>query len=237
MEGYSRLATFMAAYPEVAILRRFSALGLQRILYLQAELTNLEKSLRAMEDADKRSTSEARKDCDLDWLALRGFSDAENNVTKAKALSGNATEPTRRHCACCDTDVVQPPANKRWALVLEIGQKLNDYNEAVLQQAAMFRIEKPGSRDLFSLQDWMKNPGRGDIGLSGIDRNVWADPDLPDFLVLKARKHDSILSAWISNNAVQFMHKITNWIVSYTENRSDVGNLLRFWGPLRIHDA
>ena len=41
--GYEGLAQFMGVYPELAIFRRFGALNLQNVLFLQAEITTLEE--------------------------------------------------------------------------------------------------------------------------------------------------------------------------------------------------
>lgn len=71
MEGYTKLATLMGAYPEVAIVRRFARLNAQNILYLQAELVHLESRLNELEDQDKDSSDPDRTDCALDWFALR----------------------------------------------------------------------------------------------------------------------------------------------------------------------
>jgi hypothetical protein len=41
--GYEGLAQLMGVYPELAIFRRFGALNLQNVLFLQAEITALEE--------------------------------------------------------------------------------------------------------------------------------------------------------------------------------------------------
>ena len=45
MEGYAKLASFMASDSEFAIFRRFGALNAQNLLYYQAELMDLETHL------------------------------------------------------------------------------------------------------------------------------------------------------------------------------------------------
>ena len=53
MEGYAKIAEQTARHPELGIYRRFAALNAQNILYLQAEIHELEADLRefAQEDA------------------------------------------------------------------------------------------------------------------------------------------------------------------------------------------
>ncbi|OCK94898.1 uncharacterized protein K441DRAFT_559211 [Cenococcum geophilum 1.58] len=68
--GYPKLAGQMGLLPETAIFRRFGALNAQNLLYLQAELTYLEKQLRECERADNKSPKGLKSRYALDWLWL-----------------------------------------------------------------------------------------------------------------------------------------------------------------------
>jgi hypothetical protein len=71
MEGYAKIASRIAAHPELGIYRRFAALNAQNTLYLQAELHGLEHELKqyASEDA-AASSDETRKLYSRDWQTL-----------------------------------------------------------------------------------------------------------------------------------------------------------------------
>src|SRR5271156_5469960 len=71
MEGYAKIASRVAAHPELGIYRRFGALNAQNILYLQAELHELEQELQqyAAEDA-AAANDETRKRYSRDWYSL-----------------------------------------------------------------------------------------------------------------------------------------------------------------------
>lgn len=56
--GYPTLASRMSLIPEIAIFRRFGALNAQNLLYLQAELQDMEQSLRDLQVRDNQSTGE-----------------------------------------------------------------------------------------------------------------------------------------------------------------------------------
>ena len=58
MEGYAKIASRISLHPELGIFRRFSALNAQNLLYLQAEIHELEANLReyAAEDAAQPTT-------------------------------------------------------------------------------------------------------------------------------------------------------------------------------------
>jgi hypothetical protein len=81
-------------------------------------------------------------------------------------------------------------------------------DDAVLQQTEMFRIQKPSSRDLKTLQELMSSTNRGDATLAGIvDKVTWENPDRLDLLVLRARREDSLFSALLSDKFVYWFHQ------------------------------
>lgn len=59
--GYPKLAAQMDLQPETSMFRRFGFLNAQNLLYFQAELVALEKSLRKHQIDDSRDTNESRK--------------------------------------------------------------------------------------------------------------------------------------------------------------------------------
>jgi hypothetical protein len=65
--GYTELASIMGKNPELAIFRRFSALNAKNLLYLQAELVNLEARLQR-HAATTPDTEKARYESD--WFSL-----------------------------------------------------------------------------------------------------------------------------------------------------------------------
>jgi hypothetical protein len=70
MEGYAQLAWRMSVHGDLAIVRRFAALNIQNILYLQAELVHLERRLREKEIASNRSENERLRWHARDWQTL-----------------------------------------------------------------------------------------------------------------------------------------------------------------------
>ncbi|CAO2647111.1 Nn.00g080330.m01.CDS01 [Neocucurbitaria sp. VM-36] len=74
--GYPKLAAKIEIQPEVAILRRFGALGAQNLLYFQAELTDLERKVREQQVSDHNSTKGSKSSYAKNWFDL---SDSEND--------------------------------------------------------------------------------------------------------------------------------------------------------------
>ena len=68
--GYHRLASVMGLFPDLAIFRRFATLNVQNILYLQAELVDLEKTLEETALADSLSGDINRREHHRAWYPL-----------------------------------------------------------------------------------------------------------------------------------------------------------------------
>jgi hypothetical protein len=97
MIGYHRVAEFMSAHGEIAILRRFGRLNMLNLMYLQAEITNLEHELDEM--ASQNPNIKAAKD----WVTLSESTHDEDRLQWAltlelrKKLSEFSKNPTRFH--------------------------------------------------------------------------------------------------------------------------------------------
>jgi hypothetical protein len=80
-EGYPQIASFMGEFPEMAMVRRFRGLNARNLLYLQAELVQIEKKLLACEKADAKDDAKKRYTRDFFWLQ-RTENQAENTQWK-----------------------------------------------------------------------------------------------------------------------------------------------------------
>lgn len=87
LDGYPKLAAFQSSFPETAIFRKFGALNLQNLLYLQAQLSRLEAELREIAKEDLESGDPQRLHFNKDWWELSQASEkAGNNIQWLKAL-------------------------------------------------------------------------------------------------------------------------------------------------------
>ena len=72
LDGYPRLGRLMSASPALAIFRRFGTLNAQNLLYLQAEINELERELQEIAIED-RSSADAETQCySREWWKLAG---------------------------------------------------------------------------------------------------------------------------------------------------------------------
>jgi hypothetical protein len=80
VDGYPKLAAHMSPSSEISIFRRFEALNRQNLLYLQAELTGLERQLRNIEaESAKCDSSDPKSRYARDWEWLSDLDDDDNS--------------------------------------------------------------------------------------------------------------------------------------------------------------
>lgn len=71
MDGYNRVAGYMSANHELAIVRRFDALAARNLLIMQAEVANLEDDQISLIFDDKHSSDRNRQDFEYNVLAMK----------------------------------------------------------------------------------------------------------------------------------------------------------------------
>ncbi|KAJ9669069.1 hypothetical protein H2201_000895 [Coniosporium apollinis] len=104
-------------------------------------------------------------------------------------------------------------------LFLKIRKRLREYNEAVIQQAAIAALPEPSAYDLNDLQRFLERPDMGPVALDGLDSLVWGsttDPDsrASDLISLRGRHDEDSFSKWATEKATVrifrwFGHKFT----------------------------
>ncbi|TVY81624.1 hypothetical protein LSUE1_G004823 [Lachnellula suecica] len=172
MKGYAKLGLLMGDFPEVAALRRFSALSAQNLLYLQAEIRQLEVDLRKYAEEDETSQHPDRKVYSVDWFALK-------DSCKETADEGND--------------------GRQWQTILEIREKLERYEIALLRHRALNKMTRPISRDLAFLNRWMQRTDMGNVYFHGEDRSTWSNEEWRhDLVSLGVLGADDIFFRWIS---------------------------------------
>ncbi|KAG9234546.1 hypothetical protein BJ875DRAFT_376161 [Amylocarpus encephaloides] len=187
MAGYPKLGTLMGSHPEYAIFRRFGALNAENLLYLQAEIQDLEILLRIQQSKDKSSTDQDQRIYDREWCTLK---------------------------ECCEAEAYHGRRVTQWSLILQIREKIKEYNAALLQESAVIKLGHPQPICVNFLQAWMQRPAMGDIQLLGGDRKIWSEPDLLDMVSLHHPTSEGLFSNWAAALAMEYFHKYVgrHWI-------------------------
>lgn len=85
--GYAKLANFMARHPELAIFRRFSAIGTEALLCQQAQLASLESRLREVQAENRASSDGEGRFYDHSWDELGSSSELEPGDKRREQFS------------------------------------------------------------------------------------------------------------------------------------------------------
>ena len=72
LNGYNRVASYMGAFPTLAIFRRFLSLNAKNLLCMQAEIINHEYGLQRTIKKDRESKDPIRIQFEYDISALKG---------------------------------------------------------------------------------------------------------------------------------------------------------------------
>jgi len=70
MGSYPKLSDFMGSWPDVAIFRRFGSLNAQNLLFLQAEISHLERELQIIREREEKSEDEKGILAQRNWFEL-----------------------------------------------------------------------------------------------------------------------------------------------------------------------
>ncbi|ROV95952.1 hypothetical protein VMCG_07984 [Cytospora schulzeri] len=174
MDGYPRVAELMAGHEEFAIFRRFRALNMQNLLYLQAEVVHLEEELIELANRDSRHPE--RQYHNRDWWSMANGQGEGNQ--------------------------------DQWQKVQQLRKKLDIYNDAVLKQAQLSRLDRPSRNELKFLRSWLQRPLMGNFPLLGLDRKTWDPQYEKDLLAMRANPASDYFSDWVSDTVVPLFHRL-----------------------------
>jgi hypothetical protein len=191
--GYPRLSERMGAHNESMIFRKFSALNSRVLLYLQADLVQLENQLHAIERRDNKDNHGWRSKyaTDFHWLQKSREDGCDHQLALIREIQGKlqtySTLPSPFHTPRSNTTA----------------------DKMLLQTAQMNRIADPDRFDLTNMQNYLFSDEMGAGAMVGSDSLTWGQPSdraahAPDLLGLCARTTSDSFSRIVAENTVCF---------------------------------
>lgn len=107
---------------------------------------------------------------------------------------------------------------EQWEKVLQLREKLDIYNEAILKQARLTRLDGPSQYELRFLRTWLERPRMGNFPLLGLDRKTWDEDHEGDLLALRARSRSDLFSSWVAETLVPTFHRFIGERFKVCEN-------------------
>ncbi|OTA69141.1 hypothetical protein K449DRAFT_362387 [Hypoxylon sp. EC38] len=96
----------------------------------------------------------------------------------------------------------------QWRKVRRIRKKLREYNEALLQQVDISKLEGPNSNDLEFLRSWFERPSMGCFPIRGLDYKAWEQRRENDLVAIKPRLPPDPFSKWVTNTIFPLYHRV-----------------------------
>ncbi|KAF2119411.1 hypothetical protein BDV96DRAFT_567521 [Lophiotrema nucula] len=127
----------------------------------------------------------------------------ENGDNKQKNKDGYAVD---WHWLKKSSEMDKDPVQLR--LILDIRQKLKEYNEALIQASTVARMEKADKWDVKYIQTFLMTGSMAQSPLVGLDDTTWGSLDSPDdfshqdLVALRPRRLEDPFSNWLARNAV-----------------------------------
>jgi hypothetical protein len=165
MEGYAQLSWRMTTNTDLAIVRRFVTLNTQNLLYLQAELTVLEKRLREIE----------RENCASDVGDRRAYSRDWEKLSNANASEGGDDKQWRMFLLI--REKLSEYSTYHMRRVFLIYEALRDLDKALTQQTIISQRQRPSPNGLIVLRGILEDADKPDY-LLGKEHNTWNEERL-----------------------------------------------------------
>ncbi|KIM96142.1 hypothetical protein OIDMADRAFT_183557 [Oidiodendron maius Zn] len=97
---------------------------------------------------------------------------------------------------------------EQWEKVIQIREKLKEYNEHLQQVVFLSSLQAPKSYDLNFIRQWLKRPKMGNFPILGPDHDSWSTPHADDLLAIRRRESSDPLSRWVINLFIPWFHNI-----------------------------
>lgn len=190
MAGYDKLARLIADHPSLAIYRKFGLLSSKILLYMQAELVNLENELEILvQDDDEEDEKASFK---VSWKAMSSAS-CENGADLQHRKVVNVQEKLRAYRTMRSQNLLEKFSNC--------------LTDAMLLQSSRVRnLAKPRPSDLFVLQEWLEEPRGGDCFLEGIEADPWDPMYEDDLITLTLSEQEDHLAKYLGDRLAPWYH-------------------------------
>ncbi|KAI1864442.1 uncharacterized protein JN550_008999 [Neoarthrinium moseri] len=100
----------------------------------------------------------------------------------------------------------EPEDSEQWHKILEIREKLEQYNETILKQARIAKLNPPVAYDREFLRLWLARPDMGNFPLLGLDQECYTDKHDADLVALRSRPAQDIFSRWFTYCVIPWWH-------------------------------
>ncbi|KAF2193950.1 hypothetical protein K469DRAFT_548266 [Zopfia rhizophila CBS 207.26] len=174
LEGFPRLSALTASDPDLQVYRRFNRLASRNLLYLQAEILDLEARLKEF-DAEDLELASAEEEGG-DWMEVK-LSARCWEVFRERAEQGEKRE------------------KERMGLIKELRERLAEYQDALIRQSTILNLEHPNRRVRGAITGWFEH----NRPLVGHGRNLFDGKAKYDTVAIRTAPDQDRLTLFLQN--------------------------------------
>ncbi|KAI1360641.1 hypothetical protein F5Y08DRAFT_331433 [Xylaria arbuscula] len=152
--------------PQLAIFRRFASLTNANLLYLQAEIAELEVRLQEVQTKDSQLNREPGERGFHSWFKLSESADFDPGSLER--------EP--------------------YELIMKLRELMAQYHQALFFQKEILALRTPHIKILEDLREWMQRPKMGCIRIFSWDWRTWGECKLGDLVTFENSTMDRFTS-------------------------------------------
>ncbi|POS69131.1 hypothetical protein DHEL01_v212473 [Diaporthe helianthi] len=93
---------------------------------------------------------------------------------------------------------------EQWRTIRKIRKKLDKYNERLLRQAMLAKLDGPNKIDLGFIKEWLERDSMGAFPIFGPDMDAWSHTE--DLIALKPRSPQDPTSRWFTATIFPLYH-------------------------------
>ncbi|KAF2735880.1 hypothetical protein EJ04DRAFT_434191 [Polyplosphaeria fusca] len=135
LEGFPSLSALLSSDPDLQVYRRFNRLASRNLLYLQAEILDLESRLKEF-DAEDLDIANAEDDSS-DWMETK--------------LNARCWEVFRERA-----EQGHEKSRERMKVIRELRERMGEYQDALIRQSTILNLEKPTPRVRSAVTGWFE---------------------------------------------------------------------------------
>ncbi|KAH6839217.1 hypothetical protein B0T12DRAFT_490380 [Alternaria alternata] len=114
----------------------------------------------------------------------------------------NGNDPTTKRFARNVGEMRKASNSPQWDKILEIRKKLRQYNDCLLQQARVSKLDRADVFDSRSLRYWLQHEEGGKGFLEGCERRAYDELEDPDLISLSNRSPNDKFARWLELSLV-----------------------------------
>ncbi|CAN9453960.1 unnamed protein product [Alternaria alternata] len=126
----------------------------------------------------------------------------EQELDAITHMDENGNDPTTKNFARSVSEMRKASNSSQWDKILEIRKKLREYNDCLLQQARVSKLDRAQVYDSRWLRYWLQHEEGGRGFLEGCELRAYDELEQPDLIVVSNKSSNDKFTQWLELSLV-----------------------------------